>query len=55
MGDLIVYLVTEYGWWAIAGGILIYLVVESILDVISGLVGEWVRDKIDVRAGRTPR
>ena len=55
MGDLIVYLVTQYGWWAITAGVLIYLVVESILDVISGLIGEWIRDRIDIRAGRKPR
>ena len=55
MGDLIVYLVTQYGWWAITAGILIYLVIESILDVVSGYVGEVLRDWIDTRAGRTPR
>lgn len=55
MDTLIAFLVAKFGWVALIGGLVIYLVVESILDVASGLIGEWIRDRIDVHAGRTPR
>jgi hypothetical protein len=46
MGDLIVVMIQQYGWWTIGAGILIYLLVESLLDVISGLIGDWIRAKL---------
>ena len=55
MGDLIVFLIQKHGMGAIAVGIAGYFLIEMALDVAGDLVSEWLRDKLDVRAGRTPR
>ena len=55
IGDLIVFMIQKYGWGVISIGILGYFLIEMSLDVAGDLVSEWLRDKIDVRAGRKPR
>ena len=55
MGDLIVFIVTKYGWGAITIGIAAYFVIEMTLDVAGDLISEAIRDYLDKRAGRTPR
>jgi hypothetical protein len=55
MGDLIVFIVTKYGGWAIVVGVAAYFIIEMALDVAGDLVSEAIRDRMDKRAGRTPR
>ena len=55
MDTLIAFLVTKFGWVALVGGFILYLLVEMTLDVAGDLISEWLRDRIDVHAGRKPR
>ena len=55
MGDLLVLIIQQYGGWAVIAGIIAYFLIEMTLDVAGDLVSEWLRDKLDIRAGRTPR
>ena len=55
MDTLIAFLVAKFGWVALIVGFVLYLLVEMTLDVAGDLISEAIRDRMDARAGRTPR
>lgn len=55
MDTLIAFLVDKFGWVALVGGFILYLLVEMTLDVAGDIISEAIRDGMDKRAGRTPR
>lgn len=52
MDNLIVYMIDKFGWGALVIGVGAYLVIESMLDVLSGALGDWIRTQVQKRRER---
>ena len=46
MDDFIALLIERYGWNILWIALIAYLAVEAALDVITDLIGDWIKKKI---------
>ena len=58
MGDIIVFLLENYGGWIIVAAIVGFLLLEFLLDLAKDLLIDWIKDKREDRGesewGNTP-